>query len=55
MTLLTQRYSQVTTNLMSYYGMCGLAKECLHQRYFSKVVKHLFESWFDYYNWDYEL
>ncbi|KAL5669585.1 hypothetical protein ACJX0J_021806, partial [Zea mays] len=32
------RYSQVTSNLMSYYGMCGLAKECLHQCQNSRTI-----------------
>ncbi|AQK59661.1 protein NDL1-like isoform X2 [Zea mays] len=32
-------YSKVTSNLLYYYGMCGLVKECLLQRYFSKEVR----------------
>ncbi|PWZ22027.1 NADP-dependent malic enzyme [Zea mays] len=39
-----RRYSQVTSNLMSYYGMCGLAKECLHQRYFSKEYSEFLDE-----------
>lgn len=26
------------SNLLHFYGMCGLLKECLLQRYFSKVL-----------------
>lgn len=29
---------QVLKNLLYFYGMCGLLKECLLQRYFSKVL-----------------
>uniref|UniRef100_A0A804U826 Pollen-specific protein SF21 n=1 Tax=Zea mays TaxID=4577 RepID=A0A804U826_MAIZE len=32
-------YSKVISNLLYYYGMCGLVKECLLQRYFSKEVQ----------------
>ncbi|KAG2657168.1 hypothetical protein PVAP13_1KG189200 [Panicum virgatum] len=32
-------YSKVMSNLLYYYGMCGLVKECLLQRYFSKEVR----------------
>lgn len=28
------------SNLLYYYGMCGLTKECLLQRYFSKVLEN---------------
>ncbi|CAL5059369.1 unnamed protein product [Urochloa decumbens] len=38
-TVLTSPYCQVTSNLLYYYGMCGLVKECLLQRYFSKEVR----------------
>ncbi|CAL4889075.1 unnamed protein product [Urochloa decumbens] len=38
-TVLTSQYCQVTSNLLYYYGMCGLVKECLLQRYFSKEVR----------------
>ncbi|KAG1335371.1 hypothetical protein COCNU_03G014900 [Cocos nucifera] len=30
-------YNKVLSNLLYFYGMCGLIKECLLQRYFSKV------------------
>jgi len=30
-------YNKVITNLLYYYGMCGVVKEFLLQRYFSKV------------------
>lgn len=30
---------QVMSNLLYYYGMCGVLKECLLYRYFSKVLK----------------
>lgn len=29
---------QVLLNLLYFYGMCGVLKECLLQRYFSKVL-----------------
>lgn len=29
---------QVISNMLYFYGMCGLLKECLLQRYFSKVL-----------------
>ncbi|XP_039115744.1 LOW QUALITY PROTEIN: protein NDL1-like [Dioscorea cayenensis subsp. rotundata] len=32
-------YNKVLSNLLYYYGMCGLVKECLLQRYFSKEVR----------------
>ncbi|KAJ0971398.1 hypothetical protein J5N97_019357 [Dioscorea zingiberensis] len=32
-------YNKVMFNLLYYYGMCGLIKECLLQRYFSKEVR----------------
>ncbi|XP_045822677.1 protein NDL1 isoform X1 [Trifolium pratense] len=32
-------YNKVMSNLLSFYGMCGLLKECLLQRYFSKEVR----------------
>ncbi|KAK4759307.1 hypothetical protein SAY87_022438 [Trapa incisa] len=32
-------YNKVMLNLLYYYGMCGLLKECLLQRYFSKEVR----------------
>ncbi|KAI3785325.1 hypothetical protein L1987_44441 [Smallanthus sonchifolius] len=31
-------YYKLMSNLLYYYGMCGLLKECLLQRYFSKEV-----------------
>ena len=37
MTVVDKLYCQVMSNLLYYYGMCGLVKECLLQRYFSKV------------------
>lgn len=43
-------YLQVMSNLLYYYGMCGLVKELLLMRYFSKVsfrsgsIK--FDTWF---------
>lgn len=33
-------FMQVLMNLLYFYGMCGLLKECLLQRYFSKVFFH---------------
>ncbi|KAJ0013419.1 hypothetical protein Pint_20543 [Pistacia integerrima] len=30
-------YNKVLMNLLYFYGMCGVLKECLLQRYFSKV------------------
>ncbi|KAF5760587.1 putative alpha/Beta hydrolase [Helianthus annuus] len=30
-------YNKLISNLLYYYGMCGLLKECLLQRYFSKL------------------
>ncbi|CAI8618560.1 unnamed protein product [Vicia faba] len=30
-------YNKVLMNLLYFYGMCGLLKECLLQRYFSKM------------------
>ncbi|XP_015889113.3 protein NDL1 [Ziziphus jujuba] len=32
-------YNKVMSNLLYYYGMCGLLKDCLLQRYFSKEVR----------------
>ncbi|RDX74138.1 Pollen-specific protein SF21 [Mucuna pruriens] len=32
-------YNKVMSNLLYFYGMCGLMKECLLQRYFSKEVR----------------
>jgi hypothetical protein len=32
-------YNKVASNLLYYYGMCGLVKEGLLQRYFSKEVR----------------
>ncbi|GAV68301.1 Ndr domain-containing protein [Cephalotus follicularis] len=32
-------YNKVMANLLYFYGMCGLLKECLLQRYFSKEVR----------------
>lgn len=32
-------YNKLMSNLLYYYGMCGLLKECLLQRYFSKEVR----------------
>lgn len=32
-------YSKVESNLLYYYGMCGLVKESLLQRFFSKEVR----------------
>ncbi|XP_057447303.1 protein NDL1-like isoform X2 [Lotus japonicus] len=32
-------YNKVMSNLLYYYGVCGLLKECLLQRYFSKDVR----------------
>lgn len=32
-------YNKVMSNLLYYYGMCGLLKECLLHRYFSKEVR----------------
>ncbi|KAM0932547.1 putative alpha/Beta hydrolase [Dioscorea sansibarensis] len=32
-------YNTAMSNLLYYYGMCGLIKECLLQRYFSKEVR----------------
>lgn len=32
-------YNKVMSNLLYFYGMCGLLKECLLQRYFSKEVR----------------
>lgn len=31
-------YNKVLLNLLYFYGMCGVFKECLLQRYFSKVL-----------------
>ncbi|KAF6162743.1 hypothetical protein GIB67_029012 [Kingdonia uniflora] len=33
-------YNKVLLNLLYYYGMCGVLKECLIQRYFSKEIRH---------------
>lgn len=38
---------QVMSNLLYYYGMCGLLKECLLYRYFSKVLNVSLK----YYSW----
>ncbi|KAJ9547906.1 hypothetical protein OSB04_020449 [Centaurea solstitialis] len=32
-------YNKLMSNLLYYYGMCSLLKECLLQRYFSKEVR----------------
>ncbi|OVA05463.1 Ndr [Macleaya cordata] len=32
-------YNKVMLNLLYFYGMCGILKECLLQRYFSKEVR----------------
>ncbi|KAG5059003.1 hypothetical protein JHK87_000032 [Glycine soja] len=32
-------YNKVMSNLLYFYGVCGLLKECLLQRYFSKEVR----------------
>ncbi|KAL5073310.1 hypothetical protein RYX36_012294, partial [Vicia faba] len=32
-------YNKVLMNLLYFYGMCGLLKECLLQRYFSKELR----------------
>ncbi|XP_059633082.1 protein NDL1-like isoform X2 [Cornus florida] len=32
-------YNKVMSNLLYFYGMCGLLKECLLHRYFSKEVR----------------
>lgn len=32
-------YNKVLSNLLYYYGICGLVKECLLKRYFSKEVR----------------
>ncbi|KAJ9538621.1 hypothetical protein OSB04_031354 [Centaurea solstitialis] len=32
-------YNKLMSNLLYYYGMCGLLKECLLQRFFSKDVR----------------
>jgi len=32
-------YNKLMSNLLYFYGMCGLLKECLLQRYFSKEVR----------------
>ncbi|XP_058067954.1 protein NDL1-like [Magnolia sinica] len=32
-------YNKVMSNLLYFYGMCGVLKECLLQRYFSKEVR----------------
>lgn len=32
-------YNKVMSNLMYYYGICGVIKECLLHRYFSKEVR----------------
>ncbi|KAJ4951849.1 hypothetical protein NE237_028681 [Protea cynaroides] len=32
-------YNKVMLNLLYFYGMCGVMKECLLQRYFSKEVR----------------
>ncbi|KAK7287310.1 hypothetical protein RIF29_00542 [Crotalaria pallida] len=31
-------YNKVLINLLYFYGMCGLLKECLLQRYFNKLL-----------------
>ncbi|XWS64666.1 hypothetical protein CRYUN_Cryun05aG0022700 [Craigia yunnanensis] len=33
-------YSKVLMNLLYFYGMCGVLKECLLQRYFSKELRY---------------
>ncbi|XP_078431984.1 N-MYC downregulated-like 1 isoform X2 [Wolffia australiana] len=37
-------YHKVMANLLYFYGMCGLVKECLLQRYFSKQDARIPES-----------
>ncbi|RWR77712.1 pollen-specific protein SF21 [Cinnamomum micranthum f. kanehirae] len=37
-------YNKVLLNLLYFYGMCGVLKECLLQRYFSKVFYMLISS-----------
>ncbi|KAH1229774.1 Protein NDL2 [Glycine max] len=37
-------YNKVLMNLIYFYGMCGVLKECLLQRYFSKVFFTFFPS-----------
>ncbi|KAJ0603509.1 putative alpha/Beta hydrolase [Helianthus annuus] len=38
---------ELMSDLLYYYGMCGLLKECLLQRYFSKVPSDFFHKfWF---------
>lgn len=32
-------YNKVMSNLLYFYGMCGLMKDCLLQRYFSKDIR----------------
>ncbi|KAJ6380071.1 hypothetical protein OIU76_016678 [Salix suchowensis] len=32
-------YNKVLMNLLYFYGMCGILKECLLQRYFSKEIR----------------
>ncbi|KAJ8760693.1 hypothetical protein K2173_017708 [Erythroxylum novogranatense] len=32
-------YNKVLINLLYFYGMCGILKECLLQRYFSKEIR----------------
>ncbi|KAM1605486.1 hypothetical protein ACFX1Z_026333 [Malus domestica] len=32
-------YNKVMSNMLYFYGMCGLLKECMLQRYFSKDVR----------------
>ncbi|CAN0829402.1 Protein NDL1 [Linum grandiflorum] len=32
-------YNKVLTNVLYFYGMCGIMKECLLQRYFSKEMR----------------
>eukprot|EP00268_Persea_americana_P024536 TRINITY_DN2394_c0_g1_i15.p2 TRINITY_DN2394_c0_g1~~TRINITY_DN2394_c0_g1_i15.p2 ORF type:complete len:101 (+),score=5.98 TRINITY_DN2394_c0_g1_i15:539-841(+) len=32
-------YNKFMSNLLYFYGMCGLMKDCLLQRYFSKEVR----------------
>ena len=36
--LMNSTILQVLLNMLYFYGMCGLLKECLLQRYFSKVL-----------------
>ncbi|CAN0829406.1 Protein NDL1 [Linum grandiflorum] len=41
-------YNKVLTNVLYFYGMCGIMKECLLQRYFSKVLlcRNRSDAWY---------